>query len=374
MVLSGSNGITFPDSTDQGTGYANGIGFRNRIINGDMRIDQRNAGAAVTTAGAYPVDRFNIGNSTDGAFSAQQDSSAPVGFINSLKYTTTTADGTLTTTQTTNVIHHIEGTNISDLAWGTANAKTVTLSFWVRSSLTGTFGGALKNSGSTRSYPFTYAISVADTWEQKSVTIAGDTTGTWLTNTGRGITVNFSLGSGPDRSGTAGAWAGTNYNSATGAVSVIGTLNATWYVTGVQLEVGSVATPFERRPYGTELALCQRYYQKSYAQATVPGTSVTSSFNGLVWSNGVCDSGAGQILPFTAFLSQPMRAIPTLSYWDAAGNASKFSSFTGGAFARTDNQGGFGSTYLNSDVLIAGYGTPGAGNSFAVAYAVSAEL
>ena len=235
-------------------------GFRNRIINGDMRIDQRNAGAAVTGSGDFPVDRFVVANSTDGAFSAQQDSSAPAGFVNSLKVTATTADGTLTTTQSLQVRQPIEGTNVADLGWGTANAKTVTISFWVRSSLTGTFGGSFRNNAFDRSYPFTYSISVADTWEYKSVTIPGDTTGTWLTTTGIGVIVTWGLGSGPDLSGTAGAWAGANYVSATGAVSVIGTLNATWYITGVQLEVGSVATPFERRPYGTELMLCQRYY------------------------------------------------------------------------------------------------------------------
>jgi hypothetical protein len=238
----------------------NSLGFRNRIINGAMVIDQRNAGAAVTTTASFPVDRFVVTNSTDGAFSAQQDSTAPAGFVNSLKITTTTADASLTTTQAIQLIQRIEGTNVSDLAWGTANAKTVTLSFWVRSSLTGTFGGALRNNGATRSYPFTYSISAADTWEQKSVTIAGDTSGTWLTDTGTGIVITFGLGAGPDRSGTAGAWNSNNNTSATGAVSVIGTLDATWYVTGVQLEVGSVATPFERRPYGTELALCQRYF------------------------------------------------------------------------------------------------------------------
>jgi len=262
LILSGTNGVTFPDSTDQATGYANGVGFRNRIINGDMRIDQRNAGAAVTASGNFPVDRFSVVNSTDGAFSAQQDSSAPVGFVNSVKFTTTTADATLTGAQNSAFSHRIEGTNIADLAWGTANAKTITLSFWVRSSLTGTFGGSLINSAANRSYPFTYSITVADTWEQKSVTIPGDTSGTWLTTTGMGLRVTFGLGAGPDRSGTAGAWNSNNNFSATGAVSVIGTLNATWYVTGVQLEVGSVATPFERRPFGTELALCQRYYYR----------------------------------------------------------------------------------------------------------------
>ena len=252
----GSNAVLYGPASPAGS-----MGFRNRIINGAMQIDQRNAGAAVTASGAFPVDRFQVFNTTDGAYSAQQDTSAPAGFINSIKFTTTTADGTLTTTQTASVSHRIEGLNVADLGWGTVNAKTVTLSFWVRSSLTGTFGGALRNSANNRSYPFSYTISAADTWEQKSVTITGDTTGTWLTTNGIGIRVSFGLGVGPDRSGTAGAWAASNFDSVTGATSVIGTLNATFFLTGVQLEVGSVASEFERRPYGTELALCQRYYE-----------------------------------------------------------------------------------------------------------------
>jgi hypothetical protein len=239
------------------------MNFRNRIINGDMRIDQRNAGAAVTltAGGIYTVDRWQGVENTDGAMTAQQDSSAPTGFVTSVKCTTTTADGSLASSQNVQFRQAIEGLNVADLGWGTANAKTITLSFWVRSSLTGTFGGSLRNSAVNRSYPFTYAISVADTWEYKTVTIAGDTSGTWSTTTSTGITLTFSLGAGTDFSGTAGAWAGANNTSATGAVSVIGTLNATWYITGVQLEVGSVATPFERRPYGQELSLCQRYYE-----------------------------------------------------------------------------------------------------------------
>jgi hypothetical protein len=216
----------------------------------------------VTANGAFPVDRYKIDFSTDGAFSAQQDSSAPSGFVNSLKWTVTTADASLGATQYAYVYQKIEGTNIADLAWGSASAKTVTLSFWVRSSVTGTFGGALQNSAGNRSYPFTYTISVADTWEQKSITIAGDTTGTWLTTTGIGIQVLISLGMGSTYSGTAGAWASATYASVTGATNLMATLNATWYITGVQLEVGSVATPFERRPYGAELAMCQRYCQK----------------------------------------------------------------------------------------------------------------
>jgi len=256
----GTTTLTLP-TTDSTLATQNSLGVRNLIINGDMRIDQRNAGSAVTANGNFPVDRFQIFNSTDGAFSAQQDSSAPTGFVNSLKFTTTTADGTLTTTQATQFQQRIEGFNFANLGWGTASAKTVTISFWVRSSLTGTFGGSLRNNAQDRSYPFTYVISVADTWEYKTVTVAGDTSGTWLTNNSVGCRLTFGLGGGPDVSGTASAWAGANYSNTTGAVSVIGTLNATWYITGVQLEVGDTATPFEHRPYDMELARCMRYFQ-----------------------------------------------------------------------------------------------------------------
>ena len=245
-----------------------GFGFRNRIINPGMVIDQRNAGAAVTANGAFPVDRYQVSNTSDGAYSAQQDSSAPAGFVNSVKVTTTTADASLTTTQQLAFRHIIEGLNVADLGWGTASAQTVTLSFWVRSSLTGTFGGSLQNSAANRSYVFTYTISAANTWEQKTITVPGDTTGTWLTTNGRGIVIWFGLGVGPSASGTAGSWSASELNSATGAVSVIGTLNATWQITGVQLEKGSTATSFDYRPYTTELQLCQRYYQRLYANNT----------------------------------------------------------------------------------------------------------
>jgi len=254
------------------TGYN---GFKNRIINGAMVIDQRNAGAEVNpaVAGTYYLDRWQTGSTVASKFKIGQNAGAvtpPTGYINYLGCTSLSAY-TVGAAETFNVQQRIEGLNVADLAFGTASAATVTLSFWVYSSLTGTFGGALKNSGSTRSYPFTYTISSANTWTQASVTIAGDTTGTWLTTNGIGISVIFSLGTGTTQSGTAGAWAATNYNSATGAVSVVGTNAATWYVTGVQLEKGSTATSFDYRPYGTELALCQRYYYK-----TTPGAAVRS--------------------------------------------------------------------------------------------------
>ena len=294
-------------------------GFRNRIINGDMRIDQRNAGASVTltSGGVYTVDRWSGVEDTDGAMTAQQDTSAPTGFVNSLKFTTTTADATLAATQYASCVQKIEGTNVADLAWGSASAKTITISFWVRSSLTGTFGGAINNSGSTRSYPFTYSISVADTWEQKFVTIAGDTSGTWLTTTGIGLQIVFGLGVGSTYSGTAGAWAGANYLSATGATSVIGTLNATWYITGVQLEVGSVATPFERRPFGLELELCQRYYEKSYSEADIAGASARGSANMFVSS-----VVTGYLYGSVSYKTQK-RAKPTVTIYSYNGTAGR---------------------------------------------------
>jgi len=276
--------------------------FRNRIINGDMRIDQRNAGANVTfnsSATQFVVDRFGGFEDTDGVMDGQQDSSAPAGFVNSVKLTTTTADASLSATQRVIFRQNIEGQNVSDLGWGSANAKTVTLSFWTRSSLTGTHGGAISNNAQDRSYPFTYTISVADTWEYKTITIAGDTTGTWLTTNGIGIRVIFGMGVGSTYSGTAGAWAATRYESATGATSVIGTLDATWFITGVQLEVGSVATPFERRPFGTELQLCQRYYQEIVR-------------DGAYWGVGAVTSAAAVRGPMIRFL-QTMRAAPTVT-------------------------------------------------------------
>ena len=259
VTINGTSGLTFNDASTQNTA-ATGFGFKNRIINGAMMIDQRNAGAS-GTVGGYTVDRWAYFQTQTSKGTWQQNAGSvtpPNGFKNYLGFTSSSAYS-VTSGDIFMFRQFIEGFNVADLAWGTANAQTVTISFWARSSLTGTFGGSVNNNANSRSYPFSYTISSANTWEQKTITIAGDTTGTWTTDNTAGITLIFGLGVGSTNSGTAGTWASTGYYSATGATSVVGTNGATFYITGVQLEKGSTATSFDYRPYGTELQLCQRY-------------------------------------------------------------------------------------------------------------------
>ena len=238
-------------------------GRKNLVINGDQRIDQRNNGSAVATSSSFPVDRFTISHSSNGAFSAQRSTEAPIGFQYSTKFTTTTADTSLTGSQRCLYFTKIEGQNAQHLEFGTTNAKPVTLSFWVRSSVTGTFSGSLQNGAQNRSYPYDYTINAADTWEYKTITIPGDVTGTWATDNTKSHQIFWSLGMSPDYAAPVNAWvAAQRWGSTTGTAGIMGTLNATWYITGVQLEVGRNATDFEYRSYGEELALCQRYYQK----------------------------------------------------------------------------------------------------------------
>ncbi len=272
MTLSVSgDSITFPDLSTLQTAPS-GFGFKNRIINGDMRIDQRNAGASVTqtTTTTYTLDRLAAQGTVASKYTVQQNAGSvtpPVGFTKYLGVTSLSAYA-IGAGDAFTVQQSIEGFNVADLAWGTASAAQITLSFLIRSSLTGTFGGALRNGGLNRSYPFTYTVSVANTWTQISVTISGDTTGTWATDNSTGINLVFGLGVGSTFSGTAGTWAATNYNSATGATSVVGTSGATFYITGVQLEKGSTATAFDYRDYGRELIMCQRYYEVSYPRTS----------------------------------------------------------------------------------------------------------
>jgi hypothetical protein len=311
-------------------------GFRNRIINGDMRIAQRGTTANPPVAGYNVVDRFRLtmGGTTinETSLVLTQSSDAPAGFTNSFLWTNTNAGSPLTGTQNALIEQRIEGNNFDDLGWGTAEAKAVTLSFWVKSSLTGNFGGSFVSGNNERSYPYIYSINSANTWEYKNVTIPGDTTGTWLSDTGTAVRVSFALGNGPDRLGPPGAWVSDNNLGATGQVQLVETAGATWQITGVQLEVGTVATPFERRPFGMELALCQRYFYKTYNTDVAVGTSTGV---GMMYLETLADGTLSRLKSFNPRLPVTMRANPTVSAYSQTGTLDRISIYSNSASTLT---------------------------------------
>ena len=253
-------------------------GTRNRIINGDMRIDQRNAGAAVTAGSAYTLDRWNVDRTWTGSTTTiQRSTTAATGFTNSLLATVSTGAAAAAASYFS-IQQYLEGFNFADLGFGAAGASSFTVSFWVRSSVTGAYGIGFRNSAFNLSYWTTYTVNSANTWEQKSVTIPGATSGTWYTDNSYGINLIFSLGCGStEKAASNNAWNSGSKLGAVGQTDLIATTGATFYITGVQLEPGTVATPFERRSFGQELALCQRYYQRFnniYAEGYSSGSTV----------------------------------------------------------------------------------------------------
>ena len=308
------------------------VGVKNLIINGDMRIDQRNAGASVTVNANsvfYPVDRLHtVGVGSAGVFTAQQVSDAPDGADKSLKFTVTTT----ASSGAYRFHYNIEGNHVAHLGFGQSWAKTFTLSFWVKSSVTGTYSGSFRNSAHNRSYVFEYTINTANTWERKTITVAADTTGTWLTDNGSGLKIIWGLAS--TSSGTAGSWQSANYFTSTNQTEWIATSGATFYISQVQLEVGTEATPFENRMYSTELAMCQRYYEKSYSDGTAPATSTAYTAGMSTLINGYTSSI--YVLANTYF-KVAKRASATMAYWDAAGNSGKVTYITGGGLSQVNN-------------------------------------
>lgn len=302
-------------------------GTRNRIINGAMRINQR--AAAATTSGSYAVDRWALGFVTTGAISLSSSTTVPTGFSNSLLFDVTTADTSIAAGEFANVLHVIEGFNISDFGFGAAGALPITVSFWIRSTTTGTYCASFSNSGNSRSYVATYTVDAANTWERKTITIPGDTSGTWLTDNGIGLEVRFAFAAGSTFQTTAGSWQAGNYVATSAQTNLLASASNEAYITGVQLELGSVATPFERRSFGQELALCQRYYQKGVA--ILNASPVTGA----------------------AYLPVVMRALPSVT-------TISIDSGTGGAWAALSNSTLYQSSF-NS-------------NSSGSTYAASAEF
>jgi len=372
-TLSGSLGAATATSlTVNGNNISavNSLGFRNRLINSDMRIDQRNAGASVTPAnGNYTLDRWQYEASQASKFTVQRNAGSvtpPAGFTNYLGMTVASAVS-VGASDYFILEQRIEGLNVADLAWGTASASSITLSFWVRSSLTGTFSGGLANSAYNRAYVFSYSISSANTWEQKTITVPGDTTGTWLTDNGIGVQLRFSLGAGSTYSASAGSWGTTAAWNVTGGVSVVGTNGATFYITGVQFEAGTVATPFERRDYGRELMMCQRYFLKTFDQsvAIAQNAGRNGSLRAYAWTT------SANTVPIGITWQYPveMRAAPTITTYNPNNTNSSWrnNGNTGDAGAATAEIGTRNALlYINA--------TLGATDSFVIQASATAEL
>jgi hypothetical protein len=317
LQTAGTTAVTVNSS--QQTTFANTIntpntfGFKNRIINGAMVIDQRNAGAAsANTINGYFLDRWQVNVSVTGKLIAQQNAGSVTGPTGLPYYLGVTSQSAYSVVANDFYLisQYIEGLNTADLAWGTTSAAAVTVSFWVRSSLTGTFGVSICNYNSTYNYIATYIVNNANTWEQKTITIAGSTSGGWQINNSIGLQLRFCLGAGSTYQGSAGAWSGNNLLTTSAQTSVVGTNGATFYITGVQLEAGSTATSFDYRPYGTELNLCQRYcFVQGYAQGS-----------GAYGSIGVGINQTTTAVSFDYFLPVPMRTTPSLTWTTATYN------------------------------------------------------
>jgi hypothetical protein len=319
VLQSGTTVTEAQGGTGTTTGY---YGFKNRIINGAMTIAQYGTSTALAagSSNGCAADRFRGFNIGDGACSIIQATNAPPstnGFINSVQIDVTTADTSIAAGELYMVRQTIEGLNITDLAWGTANAKTITLSFWVSSPKTGTHFVAFKNQAQDRCYAASYTVSVADTWEQKTITVAGDTSGTWLTTNNSGIQVVWALAIGSTfQTATADVWAAGDGYATSAQVNVMDSTANNFYITGVQLEKGSTATSFDYRPYGTELALCQRYYYKIY-----PALANGNFFHTLSVSTTSCRG----VVQFPETLRTPPAAL------EQSGAATDYSILRGGA-------------------------------------------
>ena len=301
-----------------GSADAGGLTGRNLIINGAMQVDQRNSGSSVSAPhNTYTLDRLNTYQSGGGAYSVQQQTSVtPAGFGFAAKINVDTIDSSIAAGDYYMLTYNFEGHDTAQLEFGTSSAKTVTLSFYVRSSLTGTFSGAINNNASNRAYTFEYTIDSANTWERKTITVAGDQSGTWpgAVNT-RSIKIRWALAMGSTYTNTAGSWAAGDYYGTSNQVNLMATLNNTFYITGVQLEVGEQATPFEHRSFGDELVRCLRYYYKT--PTTNGGLAANEPFPCVGNMDGT-QTGA-YIFKFPV----PMRAAPTAI--EQSGTASDYS-------------------------------------------------
>lgn len=336
--------------------------FRNKIINGGMDIWQRATTSPASAGTGFIADRWQI--AIAGVFTGTyaRDTDTPSGIGYSLGLTVVTADTSVAAGDYVIFRQGIEGYNVQDLLLGTASAEDFTLSFDVKSPVTGTHCVAFRNAAANRSYVAEYTVNVADTWESKTITVSGDTTGTWTVDSTTGLDLLFTLIGGSTFQTTAGAWSAGNYLSTSNQVNVVGTSSDKFLLDNVKLEKGSAVTDFEDRSFGEELALCQRYYSKSYAHDTVPGTITNDGLHGTLVSDNVSQT-AWHSIQFPVI----MRTTPTITSYDpTTGNSGKYRSGITELTASVAYTG-------NSGTLIYGTGG-GAGNGSRAHWTADAEL
>lgn len=335
-------------SADGGGGSA--LPIVNKLINGNFAIDQRNEGAAVSSAGgnnAYSSDMWFIYNrNKSGVFSLQRLSdSPPAGFGYYGRVTITTADATPPHDAEYVLSARVEGFNIQDFSLGTEDARNISLSFWVRSTNTGTYGVSVE-SGAGDAYVMNYTINAEDTWEYKTFVIDGNQSGTWNTTNGIGLKLLFDLGSGSDfQADSLESWSvATEHNHIAGNTQLVNDNGASIDFAGVQIQVGDVATAYEDRPFQTEFDYCRRFYEKSYAIGTVPGTNTGNSSG----ANVVNTIGAQLGTTETDYVLQfkiTKHSVPTMTFYTPAGSSAKISCFntsgdsTERSVAGTENEG-----------------------------------
>ena len=296
--------------------------FRNIVINGDMQIAQRSTSvASITTSGYYTLDRWLFDILTQGTWTMSQSTDVPsgYGFSNSLKLDCTTADASPASGDVVLVRTRFEGQNLQYLKKGTANALPLVLSFWVKSTKTGTFICNLIDDTNSRLNAQSYTVSVSNTWEFKTVTFPADTTGTLANTNGSALSFNFWLGAGTDfTSGTLQTtWGATvNTNRAVGQVNCADSTSNDFLITGIQLEAGTSATDFEFLPIDVSLERCQRYFQKSYDLATAPATNTNQGSLEM----GLSSNGAGDVLTTISY-KVSMRTTPTITYFTPSGTS-----------------------------------------------------
>jgi len=310
-------------------GFQDNVKFRNIIINGDMSIAQRSTSvSSITTTAYHTVDRWYIGVATAGTWTISQSTDVPTGqgFSSSLKMDCTTANASLSSGSLLNIQQRFEGQNLQYLKKGTSNAESLTLSFWVKSSKTGTYIAELFDNDNSRNISKSYTINSASTWEKKTITFAGDTTGALDNDNNRSFNLDMWLAAGTDyTSGTlATSWESiTSANRAVGQVNLADSTSNEWYITGVQLEAGDTASDFEFLPFDVQLHKCKRYYERSYNYGTATGTGTTTG----ILQMEVISAGTLLITPIGFEVEK--RTTPSFVTYDGVGNVNKVTTSNG---------------------------------------------